>query len=95
MSWKRILAVLVVVAGFSLIAVGCGDDEDDSDTTDVSVPSISVPTDAESAEEVQEDVSEAVETAKSQAYDECIDAANQIPDGSQKDQAVQTCESLK
>ena len=93
MSWNRILLVLIVVASLGL-AAGCGDDEEDGDTTDVSVPTISVPTDVEGAEEAQEQATSIATEARSQAYDACVDAANRLPE-SQKSEALEACEKVR
>ena len=94
MGWKKVLPLFFVVIASGLIAAGCGDDGGGGGGA--SVPEVTLPTvtDAESVEEAQEQATEAVESAKSQAYDACVNAAEQLPEP-QKGQSVQACEALK
>lgn len=100
MAWKRSALLLLLVALASgPIVTGCGDDDEgDGDGGDaVSVPTdITLPTvtDSESAEEAQEQATEAAEDVRSAAYEACIDSLDQVP-AAQRDQAEQACEQLK
>ena len=97
MSWNRMLLVLIVVAGLSIVAAGCGDDDEDNGdgATEISVPTeITVPTDAEGAEEAKEQATSIATEAKSQAYEACVDSAEGLPEP-QKGQALKGCDALK
>lgn len=88
MSLRRLAPLFALVLASGAIAAGCGGD-DNGDDNAVTVPSISVPTvtDAKGAQE-------AVETAKSNAYDACINAVDQVPEA-QQDQARAACQQLQ
>lgn len=97
MRLRKLSLLFLAVLASGLIAAGCGDDDDDdgngsgTTATELTIPTA---TDAESVEEAQQQATEAVEGAKSQAYTACVDAANQLPEP-QKGQSLQACEQLK
>jgi hypothetical protein len=95
MDWRRVSLLLVIVLTSGLIAAGCGDDDDGDDDNAVSVPTeLTVPTTVTDVEEAQKQATEAIQGAKSQAYEACINAANQLSEP-QKSQSLQACEKIK
>ena len=94
MSLRRIAPLFVIVLASGLIAAGCGGDDNGDDST--SVPNITLPTitDATSAEDAKQQATEAVNSAKSQAYDACINAVEQVP-AAQQDAARTACQKLQ